>query len=68
MAKEIFEEVLGRTVATQSVPVEALQGHLAAATDPMQQSFTSLMLCVAASLGQPPPGAVLSSGEGRRWE
>ena len=46
-AKEIFEEVLGRTVATQSVPVEALQGQLAAATDPMQQSFTSLMLCVA---------------------
>jgi uncharacterized protein YbjT (DUF2867 family) len=46
-AKEVFEEVLGRSVATQSVPVEALQGQLAAATDPMQQSFTSLMLCVA---------------------
>ena len=46
-AKEVFEEVLGRPVATQSVPVEALQGQLAAATDPMQQSFTSLMLCVA---------------------
>ena len=46
-AKEVFEEVLGRPAATQSVPVEALQGQLAAATDPMQQSFTSLMLCVA---------------------
>lgn len=46
-AKEVFEEVLGRPVATQSVPVEALQGQLAAATDPMQQSFTALMLCVA---------------------
>ena len=46
-AKEVFEEVLGRPVVTQSVPVEALQGQLAAATDPMQQSFTSLMLCVA---------------------
>ena len=46
-AREVFEEVLGRPVATQSVPVEALQGQLAAATDPMQQSFTSLMLCVA---------------------
>lgn len=46
-AKEVFEEVLGRPIQTQSVPVEALQGQLAAATDPMQQSFTSLMLCVA---------------------
>jgi NADH dehydrogenase len=46
-AKEVFEQVLGRSVATQPVPVEALQGQLAAATDPMQQSFTSLMLCVA---------------------
>jgi len=46
-AKAVFEQVLGRPVATQSVPVEALQGQLAAATDPMQQSFTSLMLCVA---------------------
>jgi NADH dehydrogenase len=46
-AKEVFEEVLGRPVATQSVPVEALQGQLAAASDPMQQSFAGLMLCVA---------------------
>lgn len=46
-AKDVFEEVLGRPVATQSVPEEALREQLAAATDPMQQSFTSLMLCVA---------------------
>ena len=46
-AKEIFEEVLGRPISTQSVPVEALQEQLASATDPMQQSFTGLMLCVA---------------------
>jgi uncharacterized protein YbjT (DUF2867 family) len=46
-AKEVFEEVLGHPVVAQTVPVEALQGQLAAGTDPMQQSFTSLMLCVA---------------------
>ena len=46
-AKEVFEQVLGRPVATQVVPVEALQGQLAEASDPMQQSFTSLMLCLA---------------------
>lgn len=46
-AKEVFEQVLGRPITTQEVPVEALQGQLAAATDPMQQSFISLMLCVA---------------------
>ena len=46
-AKETFERALGRTIATQSVPVEALQAQLAEATDPMQQSFITLMLCVA---------------------
>ena len=43
----IFEEAGGKPFEVQHVPVEALQGQLAAATDPMQASFTGLMIGVA---------------------
>lgn len=46
-AKAAFEAALGRPVDTQQVPVTALQEQLAAATDGMQQSFVSLMICLA---------------------
>ena len=44
---KIFEEAGGKPFEVQRVPVEALQGQLAAATDPMQASFTGLMIGVA---------------------
>ena len=44
----IFEQACGRTFDVQFVPAEALATQQAAATDPMQQSFTGLMRCVAA--------------------
>lgn len=44
----IFEEVAGRPFAVQHVPVAALEAQRQAATDPMQQSFSGLMLCYAA--------------------
>lgn len=40
----IFEETTGRKFNVQHVPEEALQAQRNAATDPMQQSFASLML------------------------
>ncbi len=43
---KIFEAASGRTFAVQHVPAEALQAQLAAATDPIQQSFAALMLAV----------------------
>ena len=43
---KIFEAASGRTFAVQHVPAEALQGQLAGATDPIQQSFAALMLAV----------------------
>ena len=43
----IFESVFGRTIDLTFVPVEALDAQLAAATDPMQQSFMALMRCYA---------------------
>ena len=43
----IFESVIGRTFDLTYVPVEALDEQLAAATDPVQQSFTALMRCYA---------------------
>jgi uncharacterized protein YbjT (DUF2867 family) len=45
---KIFEQARGRTFDVQFVPVEALAAQQAAATDPMQQSFTGLMRCTAA--------------------
>ena len=44
---EIYERVLGRPFETVHVPAEALASQQAAATDPMQQSFTGLMRCYA---------------------
>ena len=44
---KVFEEAGGKPFEVQRVPVEALQGQLAAATDPMQTSFTGLMIGVA---------------------
>ncbi|MBI5653150.1 MAG: SDR family oxidoreductase [Chloroflexi bacterium] len=42
-----FEQKTGRKFSVTHVPPEALQAQLADATDPMQQSFISLMLCYA---------------------
>lgn len=41
---EIFERIGHKGFEVTRVPVEALQGQLAGATDPMQQSFIALML------------------------
>ncbi len=46
-AVKIFEQVSGRKFDVQYVPEEALRSQRDAATDPMQQSFAGLMLCVA---------------------
>jgi uncharacterized protein YbjT (DUF2867 family) len=43
----IFETVGGRPFGVTHVPVEALRVQLEAATDPMQKSFTGLMLSYA---------------------
>jgi uncharacterized protein YbjT (DUF2867 family) len=43
----IFEKMGGRRFEVQHVPAEALQAQQAAATDPMQQSFSGLMRCYA---------------------
>lgn len=43
---KIFESISGKTFTVQHVPAEALQAQLAAATDPIQQSFAALMLSV----------------------
>lgn len=48
---KIFEEAGGRHFEVQHVPVEALEGQYAAATDPMQKSFAAMMIAYAA--GQP---------------
>jgi NADH dehydrogenase len=44
---KIFQQVGGRTFEVMHVPAEALQAQLKGVTDPMQQSFAGLMLCVA---------------------
>jgi uncharacterized protein YbjT (DUF2867 family) len=46
-ATKIFEEVSGRDFAVQHLPDEALQSQRDQATDPMQESFASLMMCLA---------------------
>ena len=43
----IFEKVGGKPFEVQHVPVEALQGQFAAATDPMQRSFAAMMMSVS---------------------
>lgn len=46
-AVKIFEELTGRQFKKQSIPEKALQSQRDEATDPMQESFAALMLCVA---------------------
>ena len=46
---KIFEKVGGKAFELTHVPIDALQGQLAAATDPMQRSFTGLMLGYASA-------------------
>jgi uncharacterized protein YbjT (DUF2867 family) len=46
---KIFEKAGGKPFEVTKVPVEALQGQLAAATDPMQKSFTGLMISYASA-------------------
>lgn len=43
----IFEKAGGKPFEVQHVPVEALQGQFAAATDPMQKSFAAMMISYA---------------------
>jgi NADH dehydrogenase len=43
-----FEQASGRSMELQFVPEAALEAQQAAATDPMQQSFSGLMRCLAA--------------------
>ena len=44
---KLFEQANGRSIELKFVPAEALEAQQAAATDPMQQSFSGLMRCVA---------------------
>lgn len=46
-AVKIFEEVLDKKIEVAQMPVDALQAQLDGADDPMQKSFSGLMLCVA---------------------
>lgn len=46
---KIFEQIGGKNFEVTHVPVEALQGQMAAATDPMQKSFVGLMLGYASA-------------------
>lgn len=46
---KIFEAVGGRAFEVTDVPVEALQGQLAGATDPMQRSFVAMMISYAST-------------------
>jgi NADH dehydrogenase len=43
---KIFEEVGGRQFATQHVPEDALRAQYSKASDPLQKSFSALMLSV----------------------
>jgi uncharacterized protein YbjT (DUF2867 family) len=46
-AVKIFEKVLHKKIEVVHIPVEALRSQLDEAEDPMQKSFSGLMLCVA---------------------
>lgn len=46
-AVRCFEQAFGRTMELQFVPVEALKAQAAAATDPMQKTFSVLMQFIA---------------------
>jgi uncharacterized protein YbjT (DUF2867 family) len=55
---KIFESVGGKAFDVTQVPVEALQGQLAEATDPMQRSFVGLMLGYASATAIDMTGAL----------
>jgi nucleoside-diphosphate-sugar epimerase len=46
-AVKIFEEVLHKKIEVQHVPAEVLQSQFDNSADPMQKSFSGLMLCAA---------------------
>jgi uncharacterized protein YbjT (DUF2867 family) len=46
-AVKIFEEAFDKKIDVSQIPFEALQAQLDGAEDPMQKSFSGLMLCVA---------------------
>jgi uncharacterized protein YbjT (DUF2867 family) len=46
-AVKIFEEVLNKKIEVVQIPADALQSQFDSAEDPMQKSFSGLMLCVA---------------------
>jgi uncharacterized protein YbjT (DUF2867 family) len=46
-AVKIFEKINGRKFEIQHLPADALQSRLDALTDPMEKTFTGLMLCIA---------------------
>lgn len=43
----LFERALGRTIACEYVPVDALESQFRAASDPMEKTFAALMLGAA---------------------
>jgi NADH dehydrogenase len=44
---KIFEEVLHSKIEVQYIPLDGLQAQLKSVADPMQKSFSGLMICVA---------------------
>jgi hypothetical protein len=46
-AVRIFEKATGKNFEITHLPKEALQSQMNTATDPMQASFSGLMLCLA---------------------
>lgn len=46
-AVKIFEEVLDKKIAVSQIPDDVLRSQLDGAEDPMQKSFSGLMLCVS---------------------
>jgi uncharacterized protein YbjT (DUF2867 family) len=44
---KVFEDVLQKKIEVGNIPAEALQSQLNGAEDPMQKSFSGLMLCLA---------------------
>ena len=46
-AIKIFEKIGDKKIEIAYTPMEALQSQKDSATDPMQKSFSGLMLCVA---------------------
>jgi uncharacterized protein YbjT (DUF2867 family) len=46
-AVKVFEDVLQKKIEVGNIPAEALHSQLSGAEDPMQKSFSGLMLCLA---------------------